>query len=76
VTRAFFNGRAALETRRSRATSRHRQRAPADAARALSSDLYFNALLRTTCVATMVSAGHARNALQARDRKRELPAAA
>jgi acetylornithine deacetylase/succinyl-diaminopimelate desuccinylase-like protein len=68
VTRAFFNGRAALETpevaRDMRAIAGDAP--PADAIARLSSDLYFNALLRTTCVATMVSAGHAHNALPQR----------
>ena len=68
VTRAFFNGRAALETpdvaRDMRAVAGN---TPAtDVIARLSSDLYFNALLRTTCVATMVSAGHAHNALPQR----------
>jgi len=68
VTRAFFNGRAALEpadvARDMRAVAGDAP--PDDAIARLSSDLYFNALLRTTCVATMVSAGHAHNALPQR----------
>jgi acetylornithine deacetylase/succinyl-diaminopimelate desuccinylase-like protein len=68
VTRAFFNGRAALEAadvaRDMRAVAG--EAPPADAIARLSSDVYFNALLRTTCVATMVSAGHAHNALPQR----------
>ena len=35
----------------------------ASAVKNLSDDPYFNALLRTTCVATMLNAGHAENAL-------------
>ena len=38
-------------------------RSPRAAAARLSSDVYYNALLRTTCVATLVTAGHAANAL-------------
>jgi len=68
VTRAFFKGRAALETpavaRDMRAIAGDAP--PADAIARLASDLYFNALLRTTCVATTVSAGHAHNALPQR----------
>ena len=36
---------------------------PAAAARLAASQPYFNALMRTTCVATLVEAGHATNAL-------------
>jgi acetylornithine deacetylase/succinyl-diaminopimelate desuccinylase-like protein len=40
----------------------------ADAARILSSDPRYNSQLRTTCVATMLEGGHARNALPQRAR--------
>jgi acetylornithine deacetylase/succinyl-diaminopimelate desuccinylase-like protein len=42
------------------------QTPPEDAVARLSRDPFFNAVLRTTCVATMVSAGHAHNALPQR----------
>ena len=38
------------------------------AAERLSQNVYFNALLRTTCVATLISGGHAENALPQRAR--------
>ena len=43
---------------------------PTDAAAAdrLSRNVYFNAQLRTTCVATLISGGHAENALPQRAR--------
>jgi acetylornithine deacetylase/succinyl-diaminopimelate desuccinylase-like protein len=43
------------------------------AAEALSEDPRLNAMLRTTCVATLVNAGHASNALPQRARHRQLP---
>jgi acetylornithine deacetylase/succinyl-diaminopimelate desuccinylase-like protein len=67
TTRGFFERSAALETPAIAADFRaligpdHNQ-AEAAAAR-LSASPYFNALLRTTCVATRLEGGHANNAL-------------
>jgi acetylornithine deacetylase/succinyl-diaminopimelate desuccinylase-like protein len=68
VTRGFFGGRAALEPPDvGRDMSAVTGQTPAeDAVARLSRDPYFNALLRTTCVATMLSGGHAHNALPQR----------
>lgn len=65
VTRAFFERSAALESGPLADDMRAVAAEPADtaAARRLSESPYLNALLRTTCVATMVEAGHAENAL-------------
>lgn len=65
VTRAFFERSAAIESGQLAADMRAIVRDPADSAVAarLSESPYFNALLRTTCVATMLEAGHAENAL-------------
>jgi len=70
VTRSFFARRASLESGQ-RATDMREaggDNPPAAAAGRLSSDMYYNALLRTTCVATLVTAGHAANALPQRAR--------
>jgi len=67
TTRGFFERTAALETPTTGADFRavigpdHAQAEAA--ARHLSSSPYFNALLRTTCVATRLEGGHANNAL-------------
>jgi acetylornithine deacetylase/succinyl-diaminopimelate desuccinylase-like protein len=64
TTRAFFNRSAAAQPARIAADMRAVARSgdPA-AARRLSAEPYYNALLRTTCVATRLAAGHAENAL-------------
>jgi acetylornithine deacetylase/succinyl-diaminopimelate desuccinylase-like protein len=65
VTRGYFERAAQLETgetasaMRALATASHAQAADRLARRSA----YFNALLRTTCVATLVEGGHAENAL-------------
>jgi acetylornithine deacetylase/succinyl-diaminopimelate desuccinylase-like protein len=65
ITRAYFEQRAALETGLVAADMRAILRTPPDAAVAarLSLDARYNSTLRTTCVATRLSAGHANNAL-------------
>jgi len=70
VTRSFFTRRAALESGQ-RATDMREAGGDQPSAAVvgrLSSDMYYNALLRTTCVATLVTAGHAANALPQRAR--------
>src|SRR5438270_12002469 len=67
TTRGYFERTAALESPTTSADFRavaasDRAKAAAAAAR-LSSSAYFNALLRTTCVATRLEGGHANNAL-------------
>ena len=67
TTRGFFERTAALETPATAADFRavigtDKTKAEA-AARHLSAAPYFNALLRTTCVATRLEGGHANNAL-------------
>lgn len=70
VTRAFFERSAPLVDRETGDAMRAILRDPADAAaaRTLSTSKVYNALLRTTCVATMLDGGHARNALPQRAR--------
>lgn len=65
VTRAFFARSAAIEGGQLAEDMRSVASEPVDtaAARRLSGSPYLNALLRTTCVATMLEAGHAENAL-------------
>jgi acetylornithine deacetylase/succinyl-diaminopimelate desuccinylase-like protein len=67
TTRGFFEHSAALETPATAADFRAvigSDPAQAEAAaRRLSASPYFNALLRTTCVATRLEGGHANNAL-------------
>jgi acetylornithine deacetylase/succinyl-diaminopimelate desuccinylase-like protein len=65
VTRAFFSGTAAIETPANAAAMRAILKNPSDAAAAatLSKDPRYNSILRTTCVATRLSGGHADNAL-------------
>jgi acetylornithine deacetylase/succinyl-diaminopimelate desuccinylase-like protein len=66
VTRAYFEGEAALVSDPQVAADMRAVAAPAgDAAAAgrLSADPIYNAYLRTTCVATRLAAGHADNAL-------------
>ncbi len=68
TTRANFAKRAELEGGAQAADMRAVALDPPDigAADRLSQDAYFNAMLRTTCVATLISGGHAENALPQR----------
>ena len=70
TTRATFDQLAALETGAKAADLRAVLQSPPDlgAATRLSEDPWTNAQLRTTCVATLVSGGHAENALPQRAR--------
>ncbi|MEA3245872.1 MAG: M20/M25/M40 family metallo-hydrolase [Gemmatimonadota bacterium] len=65
ITRAYFQRSAPLHPGTVGADLRAAAASPADAAaiRRLSDDPWFNALMRTTCVPTMLSGGHAPNAL-------------
>ena len=65
VTRAFFTGTAQIEVPAVGAAMRALLKNPNDAAAAatLSKDARYNSILRTTCVATRLSGGHADNAL-------------
>jgi acetylornithine deacetylase/succinyl-diaminopimelate desuccinylase-like protein len=65
VTRAYFERRAPLESAPTRADMNAILRTPpgAQAVARLSRDPRYNSMLRTTCVATRLSAGHANNAL-------------
>jgi acetylornithine deacetylase/succinyl-diaminopimelate desuccinylase-like protein len=67
TTRGFFERTAALETPATatdfRAVIGSDQAKAEAAAQRLSASSYFNALLRTTCVATRLEGGHANNAL-------------
>jgi acetylornithine deacetylase/succinyl-diaminopimelate desuccinylase-like protein len=65
VTRAFFTGTARIETPAMAAAMRAIVANPNDARAnaVLSADPRYHSMLRTTCVATMLSGGHARNAL-------------
>ena len=67
VTRTYFDRMAAFQSDpRIAADMRAVAKQPPDAqavARLASGSSYFNALMRTTCVATMLSGGHAPNAL-------------
>jgi acetylornithine deacetylase/succinyl-diaminopimelate desuccinylase-like protein len=68
TTRASFEKSAALESGALRDDLRAVAREPADleAADRLSNSVRLNAQLRTTCVATLISGGHAENALPQR----------
>src|SRR5580698_8028069 len=68
VTRGYFEAMAKIETGQMAADMRAVLKAPADAAAVarLSESPLYNSTMRTTCVATMVQAGHARNALPQR----------
>src|SRR5437773_1366279 len=70
VTRAEFAALAALESGQTAAAMKAVARNPPDMAAIehLSEDPYYNALLRTTCVATMLDAGHGPSALPQRAR--------
>lgn len=65
VTRAFFERTARIKSGQlaQDMLAVTRDPAPADVVARLSESTYYNALLRTTCVATMMQAGHAENAL-------------
>jgi acetylornithine deacetylase/succinyl-diaminopimelate desuccinylase-like protein len=65
ITRTYFERRAALESGQTAADMKAILRTPPDpkALARLSMDARFNSLLRTTCVATRLNAGHANNAL-------------
>jgi len=65
VTRAYFERTAAIETPEMGAAMRAIVANPNDAkaSATLSRDPRYRSMLRTTCVATMLSGGHARNAL-------------
>jgi acetylornithine deacetylase/succinyl-diaminopimelate desuccinylase-like protein len=65
VTRTYFERRAPLENAQTRADMNAILQTPPDSAAAarLSKDPRYNAMLRTTCVATRLTAGHANNAL-------------
>jgi acetylornithine deacetylase/succinyl-diaminopimelate desuccinylase-like protein len=68
TTRAAFQSLARLEPGPSSADMRAVAQSPPDeaAAERLSENVRLNALLRTTCVATLISGGHAENALPQR----------
>jgi acetylornithine deacetylase/succinyl-diaminopimelate desuccinylase-like protein len=65
VTRAYFTQSAAIESGRVGADMRAVLATPPDsgALARLSTEPWYNASLRTTCVATLLNAGHAENAL-------------
>ncbi len=65
VTRAFFEKTATIETPEMAAAMRVllKNENDATAAATVSNDLRYNSMLRSTCVATMLSGGHATNAL-------------
>jgi len=65
VTRTYFERRATLEIGQTAADMRAILRTPPDeeAIARLSRDARFNSTIRTTCVATRLSGGHANNAL-------------
>jgi acetylornithine deacetylase/succinyl-diaminopimelate desuccinylase-like protein len=65
ITRNYFAISATLTTGQLSADLRSAGKQPLDpdAIKRLSANPYYNSLLRTTCVATMLSAGHAPNAL-------------
>jgi acetylornithine deacetylase/succinyl-diaminopimelate desuccinylase-like protein len=65
VTRTYFERRAPLESAQTKADMNAILLTPPDAAAVarLSSDPRYNSMLRTTCVATRLNAGHANNAL-------------
>ena len=68
VTREYFGQMAQIETGQTAVDLRAILATPADPAaiQRLSQDALYNSTMRTTCVATMLSAGHAPNALPQR----------
>jgi acetylornithine deacetylase/succinyl-diaminopimelate desuccinylase-like protein len=70
VTRAYFERMASIEKGQTAADMKAILQDPPDpiAIERLSADPFINATLRTTCVATMLDAGHASNALPQRAR--------
>jgi acetylornithine deacetylase/succinyl-diaminopimelate desuccinylase-like protein len=68
VTREYFGQMAKIETAQAAADVRAILREPPDPAaiQRLSQDARYNSTMRTTCVATMLSGGHAPNALPQR----------
>ncbi|MEG3176435.1 M20/M25/M40 family metallo-hydrolase [Sphingomonas sp. RB3P16] len=68
TTRAFFKGSAATQPAPMRAAITKLLANPTDAAadKIVSTDKTFHSTLRTTCVATLLAAGHAENALPQR----------
>ena len=70
TTRSYFAHMATLQTGQIKADMLAVSRQPADlaAARRLSRNTAYNAMLHTTCVATQLSGGHAENALPQRAR--------
>jgi len=65
ITRTYFERRATLENAQTRADMNAILQKPPDPAAVarLSRDPRYNSMMRTTCVATRLSAGHANNAL-------------
>ena len=65
ITRNFFERYAAMSTGQTAADMKAAAKQPPDlaAVERLSANPYYNSLLHTTCVATMLSGGHAPNAL-------------
>jgi acetylornithine deacetylase/succinyl-diaminopimelate desuccinylase-like protein len=65
VTQGFFESMGAIETGPTAEQMRAVAKTPMDerAAAELSKSPYFNALLRNTCIPTLLAAGHAQNAL-------------
>jgi len=63
VTRAYFERMSKIESGQLAADMAAVARGDAAAQARLSEQPYYNALMRTTCVATMLQAGHAENAL-------------
>jgi acetylornithine deacetylase/succinyl-diaminopimelate desuccinylase-like protein len=63
TSREYFRAQAALHTGQAASDMKAASDGDAQAIERLSEDSFYNSLLRTTCVATMVEAGHARNAL-------------